>query len=122
MIGKLKILLHTNTKKMSNQGNLLKGIVKCSGWFSVGICKYKLGYESHNLLWIWVLSLVENSFKKNPFQDLVASLKAVISTNERTLIITGHVIYDQNYTYKFQLKTTQVWLDLFNLSLLNQVH
>ena len=69
-----------------------------------------------------MLSLVETSFKKNPFQDLVASLKAVISTNERTPTITGHVIYNLNYTYKFQLKTTQVWLDLFNLSLLDQVY
>ena len=29
------------------------------GWFSVGICKYKLGYKSHDLLYICVLSLVE---------------------------------------------------------------
>ena len=30
------------------------------------------------------------------------------STNERTRIITGHVIYNPAYTYKFQLKTTKV--------------
>ena len=29
------------------------------------------------------------------------------STNERTRIITGHVIYNPAYTYKFQLKTTK---------------
>ena len=28
------------------------------------------------------------------------------STNESTRIITGHVIYNLAYTYKFQLKTT----------------
>ena len=33
---------------------------------------------------------------------------AVISTNESTRIITGHVIYNPAYTYKFQLKTTKV--------------
>ena len=39
-------------------------------------------------------------------QDLLSSLNAVISTNESTQIITGHVIYNLAYTYKFQLKTT----------------
>ena len=46
--------------------------------------------------------------KKNPLQDLLSSLNAVISTNESTRIITGHVIYNPAYTYKFQLKTTIV--------------
>ena len=56
---------------------------------------------------IQVLSLVENLFfKKNHLQDLLSSLNAVISTNESTQSITGHVIYNQAYTYKFQLKTT----------------
>ena len=45
-------------------------------------------------------------FKKNPLQDLLSSLNAVISTNESTEFITGHVIYNPAYTYKFQLKTT----------------
>ena len=45
-------------------------------------------------------------FKKNPLQDLLSSLNAVISTDESTQIITGHVIYNLAYTYKFQLKTT----------------
>ena len=45
--------------------------------------------------------------KKNPLQDLLSSLNAVVSTNESTQIITGHVIYNPAYTYKFQLKTTQ---------------
>ena len=53
-----------------------------------------------------MVSLVENLFKKNPLQDLLSSLNAVISTNESTRIITGHVIYNPAYTYKFQLKTT----------------
>jgi hypothetical protein len=37
---------------------------------------------------------------------LLSSLNAVISTNESTRILTGHVIYNSAYTYKFQLKTT----------------
>ena len=54
-----------------------------------------------------MLSLVENLFpKKNPVQDLLSGLNAVISTNESTWIITGHVINNPAYTYKFQLKTT----------------
>ena len=52
--------------------------------------------------------MVENLFKKNPLQDLLSSLNAVISTNESTQIITGHVIYNPAYTYKLQLKTTQM--------------
>ena len=55
-----------------------------------------------------MLSLVENLFKKNPLQDFLSSLNAVISTNESTRIITGHVIYNPAYTYKFQLKTTNI--------------
>ena len=56
-----------------------------------------------------MLSLVENLFvKKNPLQDLLSSLNAVISTNRRTGIITGHVIYNPAYTYEFQPKTTIV--------------
>ena len=53
-----------------------------------------------------VLSLVKNLLKKDTLQDLLSSLNAVISTNESTWIITGHVIYNPAYTYKFQLKTT----------------
>ena len=60
------------------------------------------------MLKIWMLLWVENLFKKNPLQDLLSNLNAVISTNESTRIITGHVIYDPAYTYKFQLKTIQV--------------
>ena len=38
---------------------------------------------------------------------MLSSLNAVISTNESTGFITGHVIYNlAYYTYKFQLKTT----------------
>ena len=36
------------------------------------------------------------------------ALQSVISTNESTRIITGHVIYNLAYTYKFQLKTNKV--------------
>ena len=45
---------------------------------------------------------------KNPLQDFLSSLNAVISTNESIRMITGHVIYNPAYTYKFQLKTTLV--------------
>ena len=56
-----------------------------------------------------MLSLVEILlFKKNSLQDFLSSLNAVISTNERTEFIKGHVIYNPAYTYKFQLKTTLV--------------
>ena len=55
-----------------------------------------------------MLSLVENLFKKNPLQDLLSSLNVVISTNDSTQFITGHVFYNPAYTYKFQLKTTLI--------------
>ena len=59
------------------------------------------------MLKIQGLSLVQILFvKKTPLQDLLSSLNAVISTNESTRIITGHVIYNPAYTYKLQLKTT----------------
>ena len=51
---------------------------------------------------------MENLFKKNPLKDLLSSLNAVISTNESTGFITGHVIYNPAYSYKFQLKITKV--------------
>ena len=55
-----------------------------------------------------MLSLVENLFlQKNPLQDFLSSLNAVISTNESTEFITGYVIYNAAYTCKFQLKTTK---------------
>ena len=65
-------------------------------WFSVGLVINSSMY-SH---W-WKIY-----FKKNPLQDLLSSLNAVISTNESTEFITGQVIYNPAYTYKFQLKTT----------------
>ena len=61
-----------------------------------------------------MLSLVENLYlKRNPLQDLLSSLNAVISTNESTRIVTGYVIYDLAYTYKFQLKTTIAFHSVF---------
>ena len=46
-----------------------------------------------------VLSLVENLFfKKNPLQDLLSSVNAVISTNEKIEFITGHMTYNPAYT------------------------
>ena len=53
------------------------------------------------------VTLVEYLFvKQNPLQDLLSSLNAVISTNESTQVITGHLIHNPAYTYKCQLKTT----------------
>ena len=39
--------------------------------------------------------------RSNCLQDLLSSLNSVISTNESTEFITGHVIYNLAYTYKF---------------------
>jgi hypothetical protein len=47
-------------------------------------------------------------YKKNPLQDFLSTLNAAISNNESTEFITGHVIYNPAYTYKFQLKTILV--------------
>ena len=48
---------------------------------------------------------MENLFvKKNPLQDLISSLNAVISTNVRNL--TGHVIFKLRYNQIYQMKTT----------------
>ena len=47
--------------------------------------------RSNDLLKLRVLLLVEHLFKRNPLQYLLSSLNAVISTNERHWIITGHV-------------------------------
>ena len=54
--------------------------------------------------------MVENLFvKKNPLiQDLLSSLNAVISTNERNWILTGHVIFKLRYNQIYQLKTIHV--------------
>ena len=50
----------------------------------------------------------------NPLQDLLSILNAVISTNERTDFITGHVIFMHRYNQNYQLKTTHVfWFLLF---------
>ena len=52
--------------------------------------------------------MVENLFvKRNPLQDLLSGLNAVISTNERSWILTGHVIVKLRYNQIYQLKTTQ---------------
>ena len=69
--------------------------------------KYKPGYRSCDLLKN-SSALIGGKFifqKKNPLQDLLSSLNAVISTNESTRIITSHEIY--NPAYKFELKTTK---------------
>ena len=66
-------------------------------WFSVGICKCKPGYKSHDLL-----SLVEIT----AFRLESKAYKGFSFKNEFS---TCHVIYNTAYTYKFQLKTTNVF-------------
>ena len=64
-----------------------------------------------------MLSFVEYLFlQQNPLQDLLSSLNAVISMNESTQFITGHVINKPAYTYKFQLKTILMSLVAFTLN------
>ena len=63
-------------------------------WLSSVRFKYKPGYRSCDLLKMQVLSLVENLFKKSPLQDLLSSVNAVISTNERIEFITDHMTYN----------------------------
>ena len=46
---------------------------------------------------------------------MLSSLNAVISTNESTRFITGHVIYNLAYAYKFQQKTTVVRFKTFSV-------
>ena len=61
--------------------------------------KYKSDYKSCDLLKVWVCSLVENLFfQKNPLQDLLSSLNAVISTNKSTRFIAGQMFYNLDYT------------------------
>ena len=67
--------------------------------------------------------MAENLFvKKNILQDLLSSLNAVISTNERHWIITGHVIFKLCYNQIYQLKTTnEGYWDFFTLTGLDHV-
>ena len=44
-------------------------------------------------------------FKKNPLQELLSSLIAVISTNERNQILTDHVTFKLPYNQIYQMKT-----------------
>ena len=74
-------------------------------WFPVGICRYKRVVNHMTCYNFKCFHWQKIYLKKNPLQDLLSSLNAVISTNESTRIITGHVIYNPAYTYKFQLKT-----------------
>ena len=45
-------------------------------------------------------------FQKNPLQDLLSSLNAVVSTNERNWILRGHVTFKLCYNQIYQLKIT----------------
>ena len=38
------------------------------------------------------------NLKKNPLKDLLSSVNAVISTNERIEFVTGHMTYNLAYT------------------------
>ena len=43
-------------------------------------------------------SALIGGIKKDPLQDLLSSLNAVISTNERVEFITDHMTYNPAYT------------------------
>ena len=53
-------------------------------WFLVGICKYKPGYKSHDLLSIRVLSLVEITAFRLPSKSCKRFFLNKFSTNEST--------------------------------------
>ena len=56
--------------------------------------------------------MVENSFfQKHPLQDLLSSLNAVISTNDSTRFITGHMIYTLAYNSRQQ--PPNIWYTTF---------
>ena len=61
--------------------------------------KYKPGYRSCDLQ-RYSSALIGGKFifQKNPLQDLLSSLNAVISTNERNEFITDHMTYRPAYT------------------------
>ena len=59
-------------------------------WLSVRF-KNKPGYNP-------VLSLVDFFFQQNPLQDLLSSRNIVISNNESTQCIAGHMVYNLAYT------------------------
>ena len=77
--------------------NFLAFIASKSWWFSVTRFDYKGALKSHDLLKIQGLSLAEILFFKKNLQDFISSLNAVISTNERHWIITGHVTFKLRY-------------------------
>ena len=53
--------------------------------------------------------------KKNPLQDLLSSVNAVISTKERIEIITGHMTYNNpNLTDDNHLKKSSVFATATN--------
>ena len=56
------------------------------------------------------LKLQHSDWRANLVQDLKKN-----STNESTQFITGYMIYNLAYTYKFQLKTALVKRPLFNM-------
>jgi hypothetical protein len=55
-----------------------------------------------------VLSLVEITAFRLERKSCKGFFFNKLSNNESTQIITGHVIYNPAFTYKFQLKTTNV--------------
>ena len=57
---------------------------------------------------IWVLSMVEITAFRLESKSCKGFFLNKFSTNESTQIITGHVLFNLAYTYKFQLKTTLI--------------
>ena len=85
-----------------------------SGWLLSVRFKYKPSYRSCDLLQIRVLSLVD--FFLNPLQDLLSSMNAVISTNERASILTGHVTFKLRYNKIYQMKSPKILTENLVLS------
>ena len=54
-------------------------------------------------------------FQKDPLQDLLSSLNALMSTNESNQFITGHMVYNLVYTEILQTTTTLICSGIFFL-------
>ena len=62
------------------------------------------------------LKLQHSGWRANLVKDFFLNK---FSTNESTRIVTGHVIYNPAYTYKYQLKTTIIMSTLVHPTLQN---
>ena len=84
-------------------------------WFFSQNQKSLWGFSFGRFDYTRAYKLVENLFvKENPIQDLLSSMNAAISTNERAW---GHVTFKLHYNQIYQMKTTfnqGVNVEIFN--------